>query len=86
MGMTVKSLKEAIAEMPDDAMVVLQRDSEGNGYSPADGAAPAIYVPESTYSGEIYEEEWTAEECCLEDDEWENLKLKPRVLLLWPTN
>lgn len=34
--MTVKELREAIAEYPDDFLVILSRDAEGNGYAPAD--------------------------------------------------
>ena len=35
--------------------VVLQKDSEGNGYSPLAGADPeAVYIPDSTWSGDVY--------------------------------
>ena len=36
--MNVKNLKEAIANLPDEMEVILQKDSEGNGYSPLSGA------------------------------------------------
>ncbi len=32
--MKVKQLKEILSEMPDDALVVLAEDAEGNGFSP----------------------------------------------------
>jgi hypothetical protein len=32
--MKVKQLKEILSEMPDDALVVLAQDAEGNGFSP----------------------------------------------------
>jgi hypothetical protein len=85
--MKVKELKEAIEDLPDDMLVVLQRDSEGNGYSPLSGADPGgIYVAENTYSGEMYSDDWTADDCCLEDDEWDALKKGDRTLVLHPVN
>ena len=53
--MTVKELRDALATMPDDLLVILQRDGEGNGYSPiagADGDNNA-YVADTTYSGHV---------------------------------
>ena len=45
--MNVKELKEAIANLPDEMEVVLQKDSEGNGYSPlSDVDTDAVYIPE----------------------------------------
>ena len=38
-----------------DAVVILQKDSEGNGYSPLSGVdAESVYKADSTYSGEVY--------------------------------
>lgn len=59
---TVAQLRAALASLPDEAYVVLQKDSEGNGYSPlaVDGedrtpaAYPVWYVPDSTWAGEVY--------------------------------
>jgi hypothetical protein len=34
--------------------VILQKDVEGNGYSPLDGMAETMYLAESTWSGETY--------------------------------
>lgn len=85
--MTVKELKQAIENLPNDMEVILQKDSEGNGYSPCAGAdANAIYVEDSSYSGEVYSTEWSAKDCCLEEDEWEELKSGPRSLILYPIN
>lgn len=50
---TVKELIEILSELPQDSVVVLQKDSEGNGYSPLAGAEAAKYIPENTYSGEV---------------------------------
>lgn len=63
-GVTVRALREALAELPDENLVVLAKDPEGNGFSPlaiisfdpkGDGI---IYRAETTSSGEIeYEED-----------------------------
>ena len=85
--MTVKELKEAISNLPDEMEVVLQKDAEGNGYSPLAGAdSDAVYIPDSTWSGEVYSMEWTADDACMSDDEWKEIKSKPRALILWPVN
>ena len=61
--MKVSELIEALQEMDPDSLVIMQKDSEGNGYSPLAGADPnGIYVADSTYSGEVYDAEWTADD------------------------
>jgi len=43
--MNIKQLKESIANLPDEMEVVLQKDSEGNGYSPLKGVdSDAVYA------------------------------------------
>jgi len=85
--MNVKELKESIKNLPDDMEVILQKDSEGNGYSPLYRVDPeAIYVPETTWYGDVYFLEWTAEDNCMEEEYWEELKKKPRSLILSPVN
>ncbi len=76
---TVKQLKKILANVPDEALVVLSRDSEGNAFSPAlDYATEAIYVsgPLEWQSGEAYTKH---------DPEFHNLKGK-RAFVLWPTH
>lgn len=47
-SMTVKELKALLAQLPEEALVVLARDAEGNGFSPVGGStAAARYVPAS---------------------------------------
>jgi hypothetical protein len=85
--MTVKELKEAIANLPDEMEVVLQKDSEGNGCSPLAGADPdAVYIPDSTWSGDVYSMDWSADDACMSEEEWEEIKSKPRTLILHPVN
>jgi hypothetical protein len=85
--MTVKELKEAIANLPDEMEVVLQKDSEGNGYSPLAGTNPeAVYIAETTWYGDVYSMDWTSDDACMSDEEWEDIKSKPRTLILYPVN
>jgi len=85
--MTVKELKNYIENLPDDMEVILQHDSEGNGYSPLSQANfEARYMPETTWNGDVYFDEWTAEDNCMTDYEYEELKKNPRALILSPIN
>lgn len=71
--MNVKDLKNAIENLPDDMDVIIQKDSEGNGFSPLEGwTTDVAYYPKSTWSGEIGEV----------DDSNED----QRCFLLWPVN
>lgn len=53
--LTVGELLEALRGIPLDTLVVLQKDAEGNGYSPCAGiqAENAVYEADSTWSGEV---------------------------------
>ena len=85
--MTIKELKREIDNLPDDMEVILQKDGEGNGYSPlASADADMVYIPETTWSGEAYAMCWSADDCCLSEDEWKEMKSKPRSLILHPVN
>lgn len=85
--MKVSELIAELSKIDQDAMVILQKDAEGNGYSPlhaVDGAA--IYVPESTWSGDVYSTNWTAEDAGMDEDEWADMLHHPRCVVLAPVN
>lgn len=85
--MNVKELKEALNNLPDDMEVIMQMDAEGNGYSPLRGADPqGIYVPDSTYAGEVYDAKWSASDAAMEKEEWQEMLKRPRALILFPIN
>ena len=72
-----------------DVELICQKDSEGNGYSPLSGVDfDVIYVADSTYSGDCLSTEWSAEDACMEEDEWDELKQKHLNLhaVLYPVN
>ena len=85
--MKVKELRAILSALPDEMKVILQKDGEGNGYSPLSGAdSDAIYLEDSTWSGEVYDTSWTAEEACMDEPGWESFKQRPRCLILYPVN
>jgi len=68
--MNVKDLLEQLSVMDPESVVFLQVDEEGNGYNElriADGNA--FFV-----DGEVMDAEWSAEDCCLDEDRWERIK------------
>ena len=71
-----------------DLDVILQKDAEGKEYSPLEGADNlCIYVPDSTWSGEVYSMNWSAEDACMEASEWDEFKREnQQVVVLFPVN
>lgn len=84
--MTVGELRKNLESLPDDTEIILQKDSEGNGYSPMYCCEEGWYVPESTYSGEFYSASRVAEEHDLEEDQWLEMTSKPRAIVFAPIN
>lgn len=87
--MKVKDLKEDLKGLPDDMEVILQKDAEGNGYSPLAGTdSNCIYVPETTWYGAVYSLDWGYEDVLMENDEWDELKndKDKQALILYPIN
>jgi hypothetical protein len=86
--MTLAELRAQLAalDLPDDTIVVLAKDGEGNGFSPAVEVEHAMYLAESTWSGDRYltEEQRQAE---TDPDNWSEAPddAVPAVFL-WPTN
>jgi hypothetical protein len=48
---------EIAAHTKFDPIVILQRDPEGNGFSPASGAEEALYLPDTTWRGTVITKE-----------------------------
>jgi hypothetical protein len=51
--MTVKELIDALSKEDPSRIVVMSRDSEGNGYSPLADWWAGAYAAETSYSGEV---------------------------------
>ncbi len=84
--MKVFELIEFLKGCDQDSDVIMQKDPEGNGYSPLAGADnECVYVQESSYSGEVYSVSDSADDNLMEENEWQELLTGPRVVVLWPT-
>lgn len=84
--MTVKELIELLQKEDPERLVVMSKDSEGNGFSPLNDIGPGAYRAESTWSGEVGLEKLTpalkkkgfGPEDVIHDGQ--------KALVLWPTN
>ena len=69
--MRVKELREVLSKLDGEMNVVISSDEEGNYYNIASTVnTEGIFVN----SDECYDAKWSADECCLEEDEWESMK------------
>jgi hypothetical protein len=85
--MKAKELIEALSAADPEAEVILQKDAEGNGYSPLHCAdTEAVYVPDNTWSGAVYSLNWTADDAAMSEEEWAEIAKKPRCVVLAPVN
>ena len=87
--LTVKELKIALETYDENAVVVMSKDGEGNSFSPLAGIENYIYVPETTYYGEIYLPELTQkliDQGYEEEDVYQGQGDGVRAIVLWPTN
>ena len=86
--MNVSELIEKLKTMPQDSIVIMQRDAEGNSYSPLRYVdEKAVYRRESDYSGDVYSTNWSAHEAGMTAAEWKEFKCNtPPCVVLAPTN
>ena len=89
--MTVGELKELLKDVDDSKLVVLAKDSEGNNFSPMDGAdTDQVFVPHigGNWYGDVHCKELTSEliklgyteEDIYDGDDGED------AIVLWPSN
>ena len=90
MAMTIGDLKKQLEQYDDnDVVVVMSKDGEGNNFSPLSDIEEKIYVPNSTWSGDVYPIEITKEmidEGWEEDDDQHNNPEAKKAIVLWPVN
>jgi hypothetical protein len=83
---TVSELIDYLETLDGDMEIVLQKDSEGNGYSPLAGSALVKYQAETTWAGQTYDLD------DFDDREYYNEMYEgsfdelPTVVVLYPTN
>ena len=54
--MKVRELIEELSKLNPEFDVIMQKDGEGNSYSPCAGVDITHYMPETTWSGEVSDE------------------------------
>jgi hypothetical protein len=86
--MKVKELIERLKNVDPEAELIMSKDAEGNSYSPlSDVEANTFYIPESTWCGQIYYFDSSADDNGMEEFEWAEFKKdKTRCVLLVPVN
>ena len=86
--MKVLELINILNELPPELDVILQKDSEGNGFSPLEGVdGNCIYAADSTWSGEVFSTDWSADDADMDEKEWQDFKKDNlKVVVLYPIN
>lgn len=85
--MKVKDLIRELQLIDPELDVIIQKDSEGNGYSPIAGTDEnCIYIAETTWYGDVYDSTWTADDADMGEEEWAKILEKPRCVVLYPVN
>jgi hypothetical protein len=79
--MKVRELIEELSKMDGGAIVVLSKDTEGNGYSPLSSIVPGEYQEQSSWSGEFFELDTIGDDNYFQPDED-----SVEAVCLWPTN
>lgn len=84
--MLVKELIELLKTMPQDSMVIMQGDEEGNSFSPLDYATSnALYKKYNDWSGAIFIPTWSHTEVGMDKKTWEKFKKEtPPCVVLAP--
>lgn len=75
--MKVKDLIATLKTVDPEFEVVMSSDGEGNNYSPLAGLSVEMYIPESTWSGQLMHPD---------DAEDNDTEYKENAVVVWPTN
>lgn len=85
--MKVKELIRELQLLDPEMEVILQKDGEGNNYSPLEGVDEnCVYIAETTWYGDVYDTSWTAEDADMNEEDWQEILAKPRAVVLYPVN
>lgn len=71
--MKVSEFIELLQKLPQESLVVMSKDAEGNSYSPFYGTTQGSYLKENSWSGEVF----------FSEDRPKNTE---SCIVLWPTN
>lgn len=68
-----------------DVELIMQRDPEGNGYSPMAGIDYNIVLVNGGWEYEVYNLDWDADDADMDPEEWEELKKNNTgYAVIWP--
>jgi len=86
--MIVKELIEMLSVLDQEAVVVLQKDPEGNSFSHIEGADGGAICVEANDDLEVLDSSWSAEEAGFDDeDEWDEFKTDAGdCVVIYPSN
>jgi hypothetical protein len=84
----VNELKALIKDFPDEMVIVMSSDGEGNSFSPLSDFSTGTYVPTTTWFGDFHSKPSPKDD--LEDIEYyEAMTSDPNAapaLVFWPVN
>lgn len=85
--MKVKELIRELQMLDPEMECIIQKDSEGNGYSPLEGIDEnCVYIAETTWCGDVYSTTWTPDEADMDPEDWAEILNQPRCVVLYPVN
>ncbi len=79
-NLTVGELRNILEQYPDDMMIILAEDGEGNSFAPLVDTTSGHYISETDYNGDFVSDEDIA------DDEDLNLDGATPAVVFWPAN
>ena len=63
--MTVKELRKVLEQMPEESLVVMSKDGEGNSFSPLAALQPGMYREATAWSGTFHQDHTGRQATCL---------------------
>jgi len=75
----VKDLIIMLESLNPEDDVILAGDSEGNYFSEGVDIERGVYE-----NGTFYSLEWSADDACLEQEEWDKMKAGQQCVVIWP--
>jgi len=72
--MKVKELIEKLKVIDGELEIYLQKDAEGNGYESLYYVYDRGIIIDECGDINIYQRDWTADQACIDEEEWEQIK------------
>ncbi len=82
--MKVRELIEILKGYDQEATVIVSSDEEGNSYHYLSDAMSEGNFDEDSRDLSVYFAEWDAKDCCMNEEEYENMRELPKALVIGP--